>query len=112
MQETQKTRVPFLGWEDPLGGRNGDLLQYILPGESHGQRSLTVYNPWGCKRVGHYLATKQVSNFNNNKFIETYFIRNTTVSTLSILNSCNLHNSMVWTLLSLLDFKLKKAEKG
>ena len=25
----------------------------FLPGESHGQRSLTGYSPWGC-RVGHY----------------------------------------------------------
>ena len=25
-----------------------------LPGESHGQRSLVVYSPWGHKRVGHY----------------------------------------------------------
>jgi len=32
----------------------------FLPGKSHGQRSLTGYNPWGCTRVGHNLATKQV----------------------------------------------------
>ena len=25
----------------------------FLPGESHGQRSLVGYSPWGCKRVGH-----------------------------------------------------------
>ena len=25
----------------------------FLPGESHGQRSLEGYSPWGCKRVGH-----------------------------------------------------------
>ena len=31
----------------------------FLPGESHGQRSLAGYSPWGCKRVGRYLATKQ-----------------------------------------------------
>jgi len=28
-------------------------------GKSHGQRSLAGHNPWGCKRVGHDLATKQ-----------------------------------------------------
>ena len=28
------------------GGRNGNLL---LPGESHGQRSLAGYSPWGHK---------------------------------------------------------------
>ena len=31
----------------------------FLPGESHGQRSLAWCSPWGCKRVGHDLATKQ-----------------------------------------------------
>ena len=31
----------------------------FLAGESHGQRSLAGYNPWGRKRVGHKLATKQ-----------------------------------------------------
>ena len=25
----------------------------FLPGESHGQRSLVGYSPWGRKRVGH-----------------------------------------------------------
>ena len=31
----------------------------FLPGKSHGQRSLTGYSPWGHKRAGHDLATKQ-----------------------------------------------------
>ena len=31
----------------------------FLPRKSHGQRSLVGYSPWGCKRVGHDLATKQ-----------------------------------------------------
>ena len=31
----------------------------FLPGESHGQRSLAGYSPWGRKRVRHNLATKQ-----------------------------------------------------
>ena len=31
----------------------------ILAGESHGQRSLVGYSPWGRKRVGHNLMTKQ-----------------------------------------------------
>ena len=29
------------------GKGNGNLLQYFLPGKSHGQRSLV--GPWGCK---------------------------------------------------------------
>ena len=31
----------------------------FLPGESHGQRSLAGYNPWGRQRVRHDLAIKQ-----------------------------------------------------
>jgi len=31
----------------------------ILAGKSHGQRSLVGYSPWGLKRVGHDLVTKQ-----------------------------------------------------
>ena len=31
----------------------------FLPGKSHGQRNLAGYSPWGCKRVGHDLVTKQ-----------------------------------------------------
>ena len=31
----------------------------FLPGKSHGQRNLVGYSPWGCKRVGHDLATQQ-----------------------------------------------------
>ena len=31
----------------------------FLPGEFHGQRSLAGYSPWGHKRAGHDLPTKQ-----------------------------------------------------
>ena len=30
----------------------------VLPGKSHGQKSLVVYSPRGRKRVGHNLVTK------------------------------------------------------
>ena len=37
----------------------------FMPGKAHGQRSPKGYNPWGRKRVGHDLATKQQwSNIN------------------------------------------------
>ena len=43
MQKTQETRVPSLGWEDaPEEG-----MATHLSGESHGQRSLVGYSPWG-----------------------------------------------------------------
>ena len=31
----------------------------VLPGESHEQKSLVGYSPWGCKRVGRDLVTEQ-----------------------------------------------------
>ena len=54
--------LPELGME-PGSGRspgegNGNSTPVFLPGKLHGQRSLG-YSPWGCKRVGHNLATKQ-----------------------------------------------------
>ena len=41
------------------GEGNGSPTPLFLPGQSHGQRSLACYSPWGCKRVGHELVTKQ-----------------------------------------------------
>ena len=41
----------------PGEGNSNSLI--FLPGKSHGQRSLVGYSPWGHKRVGHDLATKQ-----------------------------------------------------
>ena len=40
----QKTGVRFLGWEDPLE-RKWQPTPVFLPGEPHGQRSLTGYSP-------------------------------------------------------------------
>ena len=40
------------------GEGNGNPLQF-LPGKSHEHRSLVGYSPWGHKRVGHDLVTKQ-----------------------------------------------------
>ena len=34
-----------------LGEGNGNPLQYFLPGELHGQRSLASYSPWGHKEL-------------------------------------------------------------
>ena len=34
-------RFPEEGHDNPL--------QYFLPGESNGQKSLSGYSPWGCK---------------------------------------------------------------
>ena len=44
----QETRVPSLGWEDPLE-EGMAVHSSILAGKSHGQRILVGYNPWGRK---------------------------------------------------------------
>ena len=41
----QETRVQSLGQEDPLEKE----MTAHSSGESHGQRSLAGYSPWGCK---------------------------------------------------------------
>ena len=39
------------------GKGNGNPTPVLLPGKSHGQRSLAGYNPWGSKRVRCDLVT-------------------------------------------------------
>ena len=39
--------IPGLG-RSPRGG-NGEPILVLLPGKSHGQRSLAGYSPWGHK---------------------------------------------------------------
>ena len=46
----QETRVQSLGQEDLLEVERQPTLVF-LPGESHGQTSLTGYSPWGCKEL-------------------------------------------------------------
>ena len=38
-------QVRPVGQEDPLE----EEMAVFLPGESHGQRSLADYGPWGCR---------------------------------------------------------------
>ena len=44
----QETRVRFLGGEIPWR-RQWQPTPVLLPGKSHGWRSLVGYSPWGCK---------------------------------------------------------------
>ena len=56
IQEMQETWVWSLVGKDHL--EEGMATHPVfLPGESHGQRSLTGYSPWGCI-VGHNEATE------------------------------------------------------
>ena len=38
----------ILGWGRSPGGGHGNPLQYSCLENSHGQRSLAGYSPWGC----------------------------------------------------------------
>jgi len=51
VQELQEVQVQSLDQEDPLAGRRRKWQSppVFLPGESHGQRSLGGYSPWGRK---------------------------------------------------------------
>ena len=48
----------------------------FLPGKSHGQRSLVGYSPWGHKKVGQDLMTKQQQNIQG-IFFRFYLINKT-----------------------------------
>ena len=59
--------IPGLG-RSP-GGGNGTPIPVFLAGESHGQRSLVGYSPWGHKELDttehlRTLYTKRVENIN------------------------------------------------
>ena len=43
--------VQSLGQEDPLEEGMATPSPLFLPGESHGQRSLAGYSPWGQKEL-------------------------------------------------------------
>ena len=46
LSTVRETQVQSLGWEDPLE-KEMAIHSSILPGKSHGQRSLEGYSPWG-----------------------------------------------------------------
>ena len=49
MQETQEMQVGSLGSEDSL--EKWQPTPVLLPGKSHGQRSLAGCSPWGHKEL-------------------------------------------------------------
>ena len=44
----RETQVRPLGWEDPLE-KEMACIPVLLPGKSHGRRSMVGYSPWGRK---------------------------------------------------------------
>ena len=57
MQETQEMGVRSLGQEDPLEEAR-QPAQVFLPEESHEQRSLAEYSPWGHKGSDTFIVKK------------------------------------------------------
>ena len=58
----EKAQVRSLSQEDPLEEEMTihSWIVEILPGESHGRRSLAGYSPWGCKESD---TTARLSDF-------------------------------------------------
>ena len=56
----QEMQIRSLGQEDPLE-KEMATHSSILPGKSHGQRSLAGYSPWGLKE------SDKTKGLNNNK---------------------------------------------
>ena len=56
-------QVQSLDWEDPLEKKWQPPLVF-LPGESHGERSLAGYSPWGLKELD---TTEQLNNRRSSK---------------------------------------------
>ena len=54
----QEIQVGALGQEDTLKKETATIA-VSLPEQSHGQRNLVGYGPWGHKRIGHDLVTKK-----------------------------------------------------
>ena len=54
----QQIQVRSLGQEDPLEEGKATVSS-ILPGESHGERSLVGCSPWGHKESDTTVATEQ-----------------------------------------------------
>ena len=78
LSAVKETQAQSLGWEDAL-----EEGQVFLPGESHRQRSLVGYSPWGSPRVGHKAVTNTT----------------TTITTQGISTSCQLCFFFQWQLL-------------
>ena len=65
----QETWVRSLGWEDPLEEKTANRPVF-LPEESHGQRNLAGYSPWGLKESDMTEVTKHTSLFSHAKHKE------------------------------------------
>ena len=68
---TSLSLFTFMHWR-----RKWQPTPVFLPGESHGQRSLVGYSPWGCKRVRLDWVTKQQQKCNKTWILPFHSFRN------------------------------------
>ena len=47
----QETKASILGWGRSPGEEHGNPFQYSFLENSHGQKSLVGYSPWGLKEL-------------------------------------------------------------
>ena len=73
MQKMQEMWVQSLGWEDPLE-EGMEPTQEFLPRESHGLRSLGVYNLWSCKLFDTTEATEHTAHMRGKRLILDLFL--------------------------------------
>ena len=66
------------------GGGHGNTLQYSSLGNPHGQRSLVVYSPWGCKESG---TTERPSMVHKRHTLGSYGMRKLDVPGITLYNS-------------------------
>ena len=89
MQETQG----LIPWVKKIPwGRKWQHTPVFLPGESHGQKSLVGYSPWGCKRGGHNLTTKQQQQIVRYKPLKYLCLNNLMVAWTQVIERKNLYS--------------------
>ena len=81
MPAMQETQVQSLGQKIPWR-REWQPTPVFLPGESHGQRSLVGYSPWGCKESD---TTEATSHTHICIYIYIYISPNTYIQILLVL---------------------------
>ena len=63
----------------PGGGHGYPPTPVFLPGESHGQRSLEGYSPWGCKQSDRTEVTQHACTHCSSECIHHIFLNHSSV---------------------------------
>ena len=88
-----RARVRSLAWEDPLE-EGMQPTPIFLPGESHGQRSLVGYSPWGRKE---WTQQSELSNniLNSKQFTVPLFSQMFRLVAVGVRSQSSLFYSLV-----------------